>query len=171
MSPWINYSSFPSLGIHICKGSQDMKVAIFIVYKISFFVWLLITIWIHFLSLYIYVCVCGGGGGGSLAKSCLTWKLWTIALQDSLSMGFSRQEHWSGCQALLQGTFPTQGSNPCLLHGRRNFAVWAPREPKNTGVGSLSLLQGIFPTQESLPGRFFTRWTTREALPLPAGPY
>ena len=31
-------------------------------------------------------------------------------------MGFSRQEYWSGCHCLLQGIFPTQGSNPCLLH-------------------------------------------------------
>ena len=31
-------------------------------------------------------------------------------------MGFSRQEYWSDCHALLQGTFLTQGSNPRLLH-------------------------------------------------------
>ena len=34
-------------------------------------------------------------------------------------MGFSRQEYWSGCHSILQGIFPTQGSNPrllCLLH-------------------------------------------------------
>ena len=30
--------------------------------------------------------------------------------------GFSRQEYWSGCPALLQGIFPTQGSNPGLPH-------------------------------------------------------
>ena len=32
------------------------------------------------------------------------------------AMGFSRQERWSGFHFLLQGIFPTQGSNPCLLH-------------------------------------------------------
>ena len=31
-------------------------------------------------------------------------------------MGISRQEYWVDCQALLQGIFPTQGSNPHLLH-------------------------------------------------------
>ena len=42
--------------------------------------------------------------------------LWTAARQAPLSMGFSRQEYWSGfCDALLQGIFMTQGSNPCLL--------------------------------------------------------
>ena len=39
----------------------------------------------------------------------------TLALQAPLSMGFSRQQYWSGLHFLLQGIFPTQGSNPCLL--------------------------------------------------------
>jgi len=34
-------------------------------------------------------------------------------------MEFSRQEYWSGCHALLQGIFPTQGSNPGLPHCRQ----------------------------------------------------
>ena len=41
---------------------------------------------------------------------------WTAARQAPLSMGFFRQEYWSGLHVLLQGIFPTQGSNPCLLH-------------------------------------------------------
>ena len=36
----------------------------------------------------------------------------------SCPWGFSRQEYWSGCHALLQGIFPTQGWNPGLLHCR-----------------------------------------------------
>ena len=35
-----------------------------------------------------------GGGGGLVAQSCPT--PWTVALQAPLSMGFSRQEYWSG---------------------------------------------------------------------------
>ena len=31
-------------------------------------------------------------------------------------MGFSRQEYWRGCHALLQGILPTQGLNPRLWH-------------------------------------------------------
>jgi len=31
-------------------------------------------------------------------------------------MGFSRQEYWSGLSFLLQGIFPTQISNPDLMH-------------------------------------------------------
>ena len=41
--------------------------------------------------------------------------LWTVAHQAPLSMGFSRQEYWSRCHALLQGIFSTQGLNLCLL--------------------------------------------------------
>ena len=44
--------------------------------------------------------------------------LWTIAHQAPLSMGFSRQEYWSGLHFLLQGTFLTWRSNPGLLHCR-----------------------------------------------------
>ena len=36
---------------------------------------------------------------------------WTVAHQTLLSMGFSRQEYWSGFHFLLQGIFPIQGSN------------------------------------------------------------
>ena len=43
---------------------------------------------------------------------------WTVACQPPLSMGFSRQEYRSGLPCLLQGIFPTQGLNPCLLHCR-----------------------------------------------------
>ena len=45
---------------------------------------------------------------------CVT--LWNVARQFPLSMGFSRQEYHSGCHFLLQGIFPTQGSNLSPLH-------------------------------------------------------
>ena len=38
-----------------------------------------------------------GGGDGLVDKSCWTLAiLWTVACQAPLSMGFSRQEYWSG---------------------------------------------------------------------------
>ena len=38
-----------------------------------------------------------GGGGGLVAKSCPTLAIpWTVAHQALLSMGFPRQEYWSG---------------------------------------------------------------------------
>ena len=42
-----------------------------------------------------------------------------IACQVPLTMEFSRQEYWSGCHALIEEIFLTQGSNPlllCILH-------------------------------------------------------
>ena len=41
---------------------------------------------------------------------------WTVAHQAPLSMGFSRQEYWSGCHFLPQEIFSIQGSNLHLLH-------------------------------------------------------
>ena len=46
---------------------------------------------------------------------------WTVAYQDPQSMGFSRQEYWSGLPFLLQGIFPTQGSNPGLPYFRQTL--------------------------------------------------
>ena len=40
----------------------------------------------------------------------------TAAHQDLLSMGFPRQESWSGLPFPPPGDVPTQGSKSCLLH-------------------------------------------------------
>ena len=54
-----------------------------------------------------------------------------------------------GSPSLLQGIFPTQGSNPGVPHCRKIFLPAEPQgKPQNTGMGSLSLLQQIFPIQE-----------------------
>ena len=45
----------------------------------------------------LIVCRIVPGGGGLVAKLCLTLEtLLTVARQAPLSMGFSRQEYWSG---------------------------------------------------------------------------
>ena len=41
---------------------------------------------------------------------------WTVARQAPLSMEFSRKNTGVGCYFLLQGIFPTQELNTCLLH-------------------------------------------------------
>ena len=43
----------------------------------------------------------------------------TVARQSPLSMEFCMQEYWGGFHALLQGMFPTQGSNAGLLQCRQ----------------------------------------------------
>ena len=56
----------------------------------------------------------------------------------SLSMGFSRQESWSGLPfpppgVLLQGIFPTQGSNTGLLPCRQILYHLSHREAPHQG--------------------------------------
>ena len=49
---------------------------------------------------------------------------WTVACQASLSMGFPRQEYWSGLPFPPPGdVFSTQGSNPDLLHCKQSPAL------------------------------------------------
>ena len=59
----------------------------------------------------------------------------TIAQQAPLSMGFSRQEHWSGWPFPLQGIFPTQGSNLGFPHCRQSlYCLSHQGSPKETGI-------------------------------------
>ena len=52
-------------------------------------------------------------GGGLVAKSCPTLVTpWTIAHQAPLSMGFSRQEYWSGLPFPSPGDLPNPGIKP-----------------------------------------------------------
>ena len=63
-----------------------------------------------------------------------------------------------GCHTLLQGIFPTQGSNPGLLHYRHIlYHLSHQGSSRMLGVGSPSLLPGIFLTWVScIACRFFT---------------
>ena len=50
---------------------------------------------------------------GLVAKSCLTLSTpWTVGHQAPLSMGFSRQEYWSGFPFPSPGNFPNPGIKP-----------------------------------------------------------
>ena len=50
---------------------------------------------------------------GLVAKLCLTLEtLWTVACQSPLSMGFSRQEYWSGLPFPSPGDLPNPGIEP-----------------------------------------------------------
>ena len=53
------------------------------------------------------------GGGGVVTKSCPTLATpWTVALQAPLSMGFSRQEYWSGLPFPSPANLPDPGIEP-----------------------------------------------------------
>ena len=75
---------------------------------------------------------------------------WTVTHQAPLSIGFSRQEYWSGLPCPPPGDLPDPGiksRSPALQAD--SLPAEPQGKPKNTGVGSLSLLQRIFPPQES----------------------
>ena len=54
--------------------------------------------------------------GGLVTKSCLTLATpWNVARQSPLSMGFSRQEYWSGLPFPSPGDLPDPGIEPGSL--------------------------------------------------------
>ena len=61
------------------------------------------------------VCVCACTHAKLLPSWSNSVTLWTVAHQAPLSTGLSRQEHWSGCHALVQGAFPDSGIEPVSL--------------------------------------------------------
>ncbi len=74
---------------------------------------------------------------------------WTAAHQAPPSMGFSRQEYWSGVPLPSPGDLPNPGIKPRSPALQVDSLPAEPQgKPKNTGVGSLSLLKWIFSTQE-----------------------
>ena len=67
--------------------------------------------------------------------------LWTVAHQAPRFMGFSRQGYQGGCHFLLQGVFPTQGSNPCLVSAALagGFFTAVPGKPSSEHTWYLDL--------------------------------
>ena len=133
-----------------------------------------------------YMCICGwvpspfSWNWHSIANwlcacaqllSCV-WLLatpWTIAPQAPLSVGFSRQEYWSGLPCPPPGVFPTQKSNPGFPHGRWNLYYMShqgsPRilewvaYPFSRGSSQLRNQTGV----SCIAGGFFTNWAIWEA--------
>ena len=83
----------------------------------------------------------------------------TVARQAPLSMGFSRQEYWSGLLCPPPGDLPNPGIEPRFPALQADsLPPEPPGKTKNIGVGSLSLLQWIFLTQELNQGPLHCRW-------------
>ena len=74
-----------------------------------------------------------------------------------------------GCHSLLQGIFPTQGSNPGLLHcSQVLYHLSHQKSPRILKWVAYPFSSGSsHPKNETgvscTTGRFFTSWTTREA--------
>ena len=106
---------------------------------------------------------------------------WTIARQPPLSTGFPRQEYWSilgeYCHFLLQGIFPTQGSNPNILHWQEDSLSLSHLGSPHLGVevfylspscnGFLLLLLTVIHSFSSAPSK--SLWKKR-VKDFPGGP-
>ena len=80
------------------------------------------------ICIYIYPCA------GVLSRVLLFVTPWTVAHQAPLSMGFSRQEYWSGLPFSPPGGLPDPGANlhllsPALASGV--FTTVPPGSPRN----------------------------------------
>ena len=76
----------------------------------------------------------------SLSRVLLFTIAWTVAYQALWSMGFSRQEYWSGLPFPSPGIFQTQGSNLGFLHCQfSSVAQSCPtlRDPMNCNMPGL----------------------------------
>ena len=74
---------------------------------------------------------------------------WTVACQAPLSIGFPRQEYWSGSPLPSPGIFPTQGSKsplPRLLHWQVGSLPRAP--PENVLMSLRSPAQAFLPLRK-----------------------
>ena len=62
---------------------------------------------------FLFPCDSPGKNTGVMSNSITPW---TVTCQAPLSLGFPIKNTGVGCNFLLQGIFPTQGSNSGLLH-------------------------------------------------------
>ena len=83
------------------------------------------------------------GGGGLVTKSCLTLATtWIVAHQAPLSMGFPKQEYWSGLPFPSPGDLPDPGIKPMSHAGSFLLCRWILYQLSHQGSpcsGSVSL--------------------------------
>ena len=110
---------------------------------------------------------CNVGGGGLIAKSCPTLATpRTVACQTPLSMGFSRQEYWSGLLFPSPGMFLAQELNPGLLNCRQiPYQLSYKGSPQcgrlwfNPWVGKITWRRKQLSTPGFLPGELHGQWS------------
>ena len=91
--------------------------------SLSIWVCLVFFLWLDFRS---WVCACVLNHFSHVQ---LFVTLWTVAHQAPLSMGFSRQEYWSGLPCSPPGDLPDTGIKPCfscLLHWQVGSLLLVP---------------------------------------------
>ena len=77
--------------------------------------------------------------------------LWTMALQAPLSMGFSRQEYWSGLLCSPPGDLPHQGMEPASLTSPTLEGRFFPTEPPGK-LSDIKYIHSVVQPSPSSPG-------------------
>ena len=82
---------------------------------------------------------------------------WTVACQTPLSMDSPGKNTGVDCHSILQGIFPTQGSNPGLLHCRQILCHLSHQGVFKCGEGMGQAKRGwqhvlVFCNGQSIPG-------------------
>ena len=99
------------------------------------------------------------GGGGLVTKWCLTLAIqWTIACQDSLSTGFSRQEYWSGLSFPSPVDLPDPGIKPRSPDSRPEITVYPAKqikEKKKTSISIVTDFESRYINIEKSPSKIF----------------
>ena len=90
-----------------------------------------INAWFDLLAPLVSLCVCPW----PLSCSWLFATPWTLAYRAPLSIGFSRQEYWSGLPFPSPGDLPDPGIQPGLLHCQMDSLSLAP--PGKPSLASL----------------------------------
>ena len=92
----------------------------------------------------------------SLSRIRLFETPWTIAHQAPLSMISPDKDTGMGCHFFLQRIFPSQGSNPCILHWQADslpLSIWeAPYRWTLTQTDGVFIRQGKVDTHRETPG-------------------
>ena len=105
---WLSIFLSFSFGSSIWMLSINLSSKTLILVSFSF-PWssLLLNLCVEFFSLCIVLCILS-----HLSHVWLFVTLWTVAHQDALSIGFSRQEYWSGLPCTPPGDLPDPGIKP-----------------------------------------------------------
>ena len=91
----------------------------------------------------VCVCVC------MLSHVLLFAILWTVACQASLSMGFPRQEYWSGLPFPAPGDLPDPGMEPVSLVSQSDSLSIEPLRKPSSVYTSVLLSQFVPPFSSS----------------------
>ena len=96
---------------------------------------------------------------------------WTIDYRAPPSLGFSRQEYWSGLPFPSPGDHPNPGTEPSLLHSRQTLYCLSHQGSRKWSLMMYKLARSLCLSAQSLRPcpTFATLWTVVCQSPLSCG--